>query len=80
MLDLKLLRQDLDAVAANLARRGFVFDRDAFTALESERKSLQVDVEAKRKMRNDADRVRKYLARFGLDWRTLQAPIAHSNQ
>jgi seryl-tRNA synthetase len=53
MLDLKLLRQDLDAVAANLARRGFVFDRDAFTALESERKSLQVDVEAKRQMRNE---------------------------
>ena len=53
MLDLKLLRQDPDRVAANLARRGYVFDRDAFTALESERKSLQVDVEAKRQERNE---------------------------
>ena len=53
MLDLKLLRQDVDAVAANLARRGFVFDRDAFATLEAERKSLQVDVETKRQARNE---------------------------
>ena len=32
MLDLKLLRQDVDAVTANLARRGFAFDRAAFVA------------------------------------------------
>jgi seryl-tRNA synthetase len=53
MLDLRLLRQDTDAVAANLARRGFVFDRDTFAGLEAERKSLQVEVEAKRQIRNE---------------------------
>jgi len=56
MLDIKLLRQDVDRVAANLARRGFVFDREAFMALEAERKSLQVDVEAKRQRRNGISR------------------------
>ena len=53
MLDSKLIRHDLDAVAANLARRGFVFDRDAFAELEAERKTVQVEVEAKRQQRND---------------------------
>ena len=42
MLDPKVLRQDLDAVVANLARRGFVLDRDRYLALEAERKELQV--------------------------------------
>ena len=53
MLDLKLLRQDVDAVTANLARRGFAFDRAAFVALESERKTLQIEVETSRQARND---------------------------
>jgi len=53
MLDLKLLRQDVDAVASNLARRGFNFDREAFATLEAERKSLQVKVEANRQTRNE---------------------------
>ena len=41
MLDIQLLRTNLDAVAARLADRGFVFDRDAFLALEAERKDSQ---------------------------------------
>jgi len=53
MLDLRRLRQDVDAVARNLARRGIVFDRDRFEALEAERKQLQVSVEASRQQRNE---------------------------
>jgi seryl-tRNA synthetase len=53
MLDPKVLRQDLDAVVANLARRGFKFDRDRYLTLESERKELQVRVEALRQTRNE---------------------------
>jgi seryl-tRNA synthetase len=53
MLDPKLLRQDLDAVVANLARRGFVFDRERYVALESRRKELQVRVEGLRQTRNE---------------------------
>jgi seryl-tRNA synthetase len=53
MLDIKLLRQDLDAVVANLARRGFKLDRERWLALESERKELQVEVERLRQTRNE---------------------------
>jgi seryl-tRNA synthetase len=41
MLDTKLLRSDLNAVAENLARRGFVLDVEKFEALESRRRDLQ---------------------------------------
>ena len=53
MLDIKLLRQDLDAVVANLARRGFQFDRERWLALEAQRKELQVEVERLRQTRNE---------------------------
>ena len=53
MLDPKSLRQDLDGVAANLARRGFKLDRERYVALESERKDLQVKVEGLRQSRNE---------------------------
>ncbi len=41
MLDIQQLRTNLDAVVARLADRGFAFDRDAFLALEAERKDSQ---------------------------------------
>jgi len=53
MLDPKALRQDLDSVAANLARRGFKLDRERYLALEAERKDLQVKVEGWRQARNE---------------------------
>ena len=53
MLDPKNLRQDLDAVVANLARRGFKFDRARYLSLETERKELQVKVEGLRQSRNE---------------------------
>ncbi len=52
MLDPKILRNETDAVAANLARRGFVFDADAYGALEQQRKKLQTEVEQLRNERN----------------------------
>jgi seryl-tRNA synthetase len=53
MLDIKLLRTDLDRVIANLARRGYAFERGPFEALEAERKRVQVEVEAQRQKRNE---------------------------
>lgn len=41
MLDPKLLRKELKAVAENLHRRGYVLDQDTWTGLEEKRKSLQ---------------------------------------
>ena len=52
MIDPKLLRQSAADVAANLARRGFAFDADAYLALEERRKSLQVATERLQSERN----------------------------
>ena len=52
MIDPKLLRQSADDVAANLARRGFEFDTEAYLALEERRKSLQVETEKLQGERN----------------------------
>ncbi|MEP6159284.1 MAG: serine--tRNA ligase [Halieaceae bacterium] len=43
MLDVKLVRQDPQAVAAQLARRGFEFDVAAFEALDAQRKAADVE-------------------------------------
>ena len=56
MIDPKLLRQEAAAVAANLARRGFEFDADAYLALDQRRKSLQVETEELRKERNSSSK------------------------
>ncbi len=53
MLDPKELRTDLESVARNLARRGFVLDRRHYQELEDRRKSLQVRVEKLRHERNE---------------------------
>ena len=52
MLDPRQLRADPAAVAANLARRGFVLDVAAFTALEERRKAAQVESDRVRAERN----------------------------
>ena len=57
MLDPKRLRNDLEEVAAQLARRGFVLDVDNIRALEQRRKTLQVETEQlqnERKVRSKA--------------------------
>ena len=52
MLDAKLLRSDPDAIARNLARRGFVLDVERFRALEERRKAAQVAADEVRAARN----------------------------
>ena len=52
MLDIKLLRSDPAAVAANLARRGFHLDVAAFSALEERRMAAQVESDRVRAERN----------------------------
>ena len=51
MLDIQLLRTNIDAVAERLATRGYALDVAAFQALEAERKTLQTraqDLQASR--------------------------------
>ena len=52
MLDSRLLRTDPEAVARNLARRGYVLDLERFRALEERRKSMQVAADETRAARN----------------------------
>jgi seryl-tRNA synthetase len=52
VIDPKLLRGSPDAVAANLARRGFKLDVQALVALEERRKSAQIEADRIRAERN----------------------------
>lgn len=52
MLDPKLLRTELNDVAANLARRGYEFDVAGYQQLEESRKELQVRTEQLQNERN----------------------------
>ncbi len=52
MIDPKLLRQSTTEVAANLARRGYVFDAAAYLALDEKRKTLQVETQRLQSERN----------------------------
>ena len=75
MIDPKLLRQSAKEVAENLARRGQVFDADAYLALDAQRKTLQVDTEALRNERNvSAKRIGKAKA-SGEDVEPLLAAV-----
>ncbi len=56
MIDPKHLRHSAHDVAANLARRGFEFDADAYLALEERRKTLQVETEQLRGEKNASAR------------------------
>ena len=52
MIDIQLLRKDLDTVAARLADRKFILDKDTFVSLESERKQVQSRSEELQAKRN----------------------------
>ena len=53
MLDPKILRNELDFVAEQLARLNFPFEKEHYLKLETERKSLQIQVEDLRSARNE---------------------------
>ena len=56
MLDPKLLRNDLDSVVAQLARKGVTFDVAEYQALETKRKSLQLETESLQNRRKDGSK------------------------
>ena len=53
MIDPRILRQDINAVATQLAKRGFTLDVAKFNELEAQRKSLQVEVQNLQNERNN---------------------------
>jgi seryl-tRNA synthetase len=52
MLDLKLLRSELNNIAQSLKVKGFEFNCDEFLSLESQRKELQLNAESIQQERN----------------------------
>jgi seryl-tRNA synthetase len=76
MLDIQLLRKDLPAVVAGLARRGVVFDEAAFRALEDERKPFQTRTEELQAKRNSLSKQIGMLKGKGEDTSTLMAEVA----
>ena len=76
MLDIQLLRKDLDFVAARLAARGFTLDTDAFRALESERKEVQTLTEQLQARRNALSKQIGAIKSKGGDAADLMAEVA----
>lgn len=52
MLEIRLLRNNLDEVSKQLKKRGFVLDIDNFRSLEDRRKTLQIQTEELKAKRN----------------------------
>ncbi|PSB92007.1 serine--tRNA ligase [Candidatus Pandoraea novymonadis] len=52
MLDIQLLRKDLEGVAKRLKTRGYVLDVEEFSLLEAERKEIQIQTEELQARRN----------------------------
>ncbi len=76
MLDPRLLRTDLDLVAAQLARRGLQLDTARLEALEGERKGLQVRVQELQNERNTRSKAIGRAKAAGEDTAPLLAAVA----
>ncbi len=76
MLDLQLLRKDLDAIVKQLAQRHFHLDAVTFQALESERKALQTRTEEWQAQRNDYSKQIGMLKARGEDTSAAMSEVA----
>ena len=76
MIDPKLLRSSTSDVQANLARRGFDFDADAYLSLEEKRKALQVETEQLQSERNSRSKAIGQAKAQGEDIAPLLADVA----
>lgn len=76
MLDIQALRNDLDAVVAQLQRRGFEFDSARFTALEQERKTVQTRTQDLQAKRNNASKQIGMAKAKGEDVSEIMAEVA----
>ena len=76
MLDIQALRNDLDAVVAQLKRRGFDFDAAKFSALEQERKTVQTRTQDLQAKRNNASKQIGMAKARGEDVSVIMAEVA----
>lgn len=75
MIDIQLLRNDIDTVTAGLARRGFTFESSAFQALEAERKTLQTRTQELQGRRNSLSKQIGMLKSKGEDASSVMAEV-----
>jgi seryl-tRNA synthetase len=76
MLDIQILRNDLDGVAARLAARGFALDTARFQALEAERKVIQTRTQELQAKRNASAKQIGMAKAKGLDTTVIMAEVA----
>jgi len=76
MIDIQLLRKDIDNVAARLATRKFQLDVGAFNALEAERKAIQTRTEELQGKRNSLSKQIGMLKGKGEDTSAVMADVA----
>ncbi|MEN8179686.1 MAG: serine--tRNA ligase [Pseudomonadota bacterium] len=76
MLDPRLLRNDLDNTAAQLARRGYQLDKERIAALEAQRKELQVQAQEMQNERNSRSKSIGRAKAAGEDIQPLLAEVA----
>ncbi|MGH8809712.1 MAG: serine--tRNA ligase, partial [Noviherbaspirillum sp.] len=76
MIDIQLLRKDIDSVAARLAARKFQLDVAAFNALEAERKQIQTRTEELQGKRNTLSKQIGMLKGKGEDTSAVMAEVA----
>lgn len=76
MIDIQLLRKDIDAVAARLATRKFVLDVATFNTLENERKQIQMRTEELQGKRNSLSKQVGMLKGKGEDASAVMAEVA----
>ncbi|MET3131478.1 seryl-tRNA synthetase [Oxalobacteraceae bacterium GrIS 1.11] len=76
MIDIQLLRKDIDNVAARLATRKFQLDVAAFNALEGERKAIQTRTEELQGKRNSLSKQIGMLKGKGEDTSAVMAEVA----
>ena len=76
MIDIQLLRKDIDHVATRLASRKFTLDVAGFNALEAERKTTQTRTEELQGKRNSLSKQIGMLKGKGEDTTALMAEVA----
>lgn len=76
MIDIQLLRKDIDNVAARLATRKFQLDVAGFNALEAERKAIQTRTEELQGKRNALSKQIGMLKGKGEDTTAVMAEVA----
>ncbi len=76
MLDIQTLRNDLDGVAARLAMRGFVLNKEKFAQLEAERKNIQTRTQELQAKRNSSSKLIGQAKSKGEDTSAIMAEVA----